>query len=96
MQSNDSQFSSDESVLEVCSVYDNNDNDNDYDDDDQNNNPWGDMDMQDIPLDIKDEQADSMSNYSSINSISGSSSPTVTRVKKGPDVIFSPCLTLNI
>ena len=46
MQSNDSPFSSDESVLKVCSVNDNNDyDDDDYHDDDHNNNPWGDMDV---------------------------------------------------
>ena len=46
MQSIDSPFSSDESVLEVCSVNDNNNYDNDdYHDDDHNNNPWGDMDV---------------------------------------------------
>ena len=91
MQSNDSPFSSDESVLKVCSVNDNNHyNDDDYHDDHHNNNPWGDMDVRDIPLDIKDEQADTMSNNSSINSSSSSSSPTVTGVKKAPDVIFSP------
>ena len=45
MQSNDSPFSSDESVLEVCSVNDNNYDDDDYHDDDHNNNPWGDMDV---------------------------------------------------
>ena len=93
MQSNDSSFSSDESVLEVCSVNDNNNDDYDYDY--HNNNPWGDMDGQDVPLDIRDEQADSMSDNSSINSSSSSSSLTVTGVVKGPDVIFSP-LTLNI
>ena len=84
MQSNDSLFSSDESVLKVCSVNDNND------DDDHNSNPWGDMNIQHIPLDTKDEQADSMSDNISINSSSSSSSPTVTGVEKGPDVIFSP------
>ena len=55
MQSNDSPFSSDESVLKVCIVNDNNNDDYDYDDHHHNNSPWGDMDIQDIPLDIKDE-----------------------------------------
>ena len=86
MQSNDSPFSSDESVLKVCSVNDNN-NDDDYDDDD-NNNPWG--DIQNILLNIKYEQTDTTSDISSINSSSSSSSPTVTVVEKGPIVIFSP------
>ena len=45
---------------------------------------------QDIPLDIKDEQADTMSNNSSITNSSSSSLPTVTGIKRGPDVIFSP------
>ena len=91
MQSNDSLFSSDESVLKVCSVNDNNDyDDDDYNDDYHNNNPWGDMDIRDIPLDVKDEQADTMSNNSSTNSSSSGSSPTVTGVKKAPDVNFSP------
>ena len=43
MQRKDSPFSSDEPVLEVCSVNDNNDYDDDDYDDDDSNNPWGDM-----------------------------------------------------
>ena len=89
MQSNHSPFSSDESVLEVCSVnVNNNDGHNDCDDD--NNNPWGDMDIHDIPLDIKYEEPETMSDNSSIDSSSSSSSPTVTGVEKGPVVILSP------
>ena len=41
-------------------------------------------------MDIKDEQANTMSNNSGINSSSSSTLPTVTGVKKAPDVIFSP------
>ena len=49
MQSNDSPFSSDESVLEVCSVNENNCSSHDYCDDvDNNNNPWGGMGIQNI------------------------------------------------
>ena len=50
----------------------------------------GDMDIQDIPLDIKHEAPETVSDNSSIDSSFSSSSPTVTCVEKGPDVIFSP------
>ena len=56
MQSNDSPFSSDDLILEVGSVNDDDHNDDDDDDDVvDNNNPWEDIDVQNIPLDIKDE-----------------------------------------
>ena len=77
MQSNDNPFSSDESIIEVASLIDD-------DDDVDINNPWADMDVQDIPLDIKDEDSD-ISDESSISS----SSLTVTAMEKGSDVIFS-------
>ena len=91
MQSNDSPFSSNESVLEVCIVNENNCSSHDYCDDvDNNNNPWGYMDIQDIPLDIKHEVPETVSDNSSIDSSFSSSSPTITCVEKGRDVIFSP------
>ena len=91
MQSNNSPFSSDESVLKVCIVNENNCSSHDYCDDvDNNNNPWGDMDIQDIPLDIKHEVPETVSDNSSIDSSFSSSSPTITCIEKGPDVIFSP------
>ena len=59
----------------------------------------GDMDVQEIPLDIKHEELDVMSDNTSINSSSSSSSisgsPIITGVEKAPDVIFSPLSNIN-
>ena len=74
MQSNDSQFSFHESILEVCSVSENNNDGHGDCHDNDGNNPWGDMDIQDIPLDIKHEEPETMSDNSSIDSSSSSSS----------------------
>ena len=70
MQSNDTPFSSDESVL-----------DGGVDDNVQDKivNPWGDMHVDDIPLDI-DIDTDS----------STTSEPIVVKTEKAPDIIFSP------
>ena len=72
MQSNDTPFSSDESVLDVG-----------VDDYVQDNhkmfNPWGDMNVNDIPLDI-DTDTDS----------STKSEPVIVKAEKPADVIFSP------
>ena len=94
---------SDKSVIEVVSEK-NYSSHNDSDDVDCNdihnkNNPWGDMDVQEIPLDIKHEDLDVMSDNTSINSSSSSSSssgsPIITGVEKGPDVIFSPLSNID-
>ena len=96
MQSSDSLFSSNESVLEVCSVNKNNCSSHDYCDDVyKNKNPWGDMDIQDIPLDIKHKEPETVSDNSSIDSSPRSSPPTITCVEKGPDVIFSPLCNIE-
>ena len=92
IQSNDRPFSSDESVIEVVSEkhYSSHNDSNDVDCDaiDNKNNPWGNMDVQEIPLDIKHEELDGMSNNTSINSSSSSSSSS-------PDVIFSPLSNID-
>ena len=103
IQSNDRPFSSDESVIEVVSekhYSSHNDSDDvDCDDIDNKNNPWGDMDVQEIPLDIKHEELDGMSDNTSINSSSSSSSSSgsriITGIEKGPDVIFSPLSNID-
>ena len=103
IQSNDRLFSSDESVIEVVSekhYSSHNDSDDvDCDDIDNKNNPLGDMDVQEIPLDIKHEELDVMSDNTSISSSSSSSSssgsPIITGVEKAPDVIFSPLSNIN-
>ena len=57
------------------------------------------MDVQEIPLDIKHEELDGMSNNTSINSSSSSSSSSgssiITGIEKGPDVIFSPLSNID-
>ena len=72
MQSNDTPFSSDESVLDVC-----------IDDNVQENckmyNPWGEMNVNNIPLDIN---TDTDSNTSS--------KPAIINSEEPPDVVFSP------
>ena len=72
MQSNDTPFSSDESVLDVG-----------MDDYVQDNhkifNPWGDMNVNDIPLDI-DTDTDSSTN----------TEPVTVKAEKPPDVVFTP------
>ena len=77
----------------------NDSDDVDCDDIDNKNNPWGDMDIQEIPLDIKHEELDEMSNNTSINSSSSSSSSSGSRIisgiEKGPDVIFSPLSNID-
>ena len=59
----------------------------------------GDMDVQEIPLDIKHEELDGMSDNTSINSSSSSSSSSgshiITGIEKGPDVIFSPLSNID-
>ena len=103
IQSNDRPFSSDESVIEVVSEkhYSSHNDSDDVDckDIDNKNNPWGDMDVQEIPLDIKHEELDGMSNNTSINSSSSSSSSSgsciITGIEKGPDVIFSPLSNID-
>ena len=103
IQSNDRPFSSDESVIKVVSekfYSSHNDSDDvDCDDIDNKNNPWGDMDVQEIPLDIKHEELDGMSDNTSINSSSNSSSSSgssiITGIEKGPDVIFSPLFNID-
>ena len=103
IQSNDRPFSSDESVIRVVSekhYSSHNDSDDvDCDDIDNKSNPWGDMDVQEIPLDIKHEELDVMSDNTSINSSSSSSSssgsPIITGVEKAPDVIFSPLSNID-
>ena len=59
----------------------------------------GDMDVQEIPLDIKHEELDGMSDNTSINSSSSSSSSSdshiITGIGKGPDVIFSPLSNID-
>ena len=72
MQSNDTPFSSDESVLDVG-----------VDDNVQDKivNPWGDMNVDDILLDIDiDIDTDS----------STTSEPIIVKPEKAPDIIFSP------
>ena len=65
MQSNDTPFSSDESVLDVgvdeCKV----------------DNLWGDMDVNDIPLDVDTDS-------------STDSEPLIVKAENPPDVVFSP------
>ena len=65
MQSNDTPFSSDESVLDVgvdeCKV----------------DNPWGDIGVNDIPLDIGTDS-------------STDSEPLIVNAENAPDVVFSP------
>ena len=103
IQSNDRPFSSDESVIKVLSekhYSSHNDSDDIYCNDiDNKNNPWGDMDIQEIPLDIKHEELDVMSDNASINSSSSSSSssgsPIITGVEKAPGVIFSPLSNID-
>ena len=103
IQSNDRPFSSDESIIEVVSekfYSSHNDSDEvDCDDIDNKNNPWGDMDVQEIPLDMKYEELDEMSNNTSINSSSSSTSSSgsfiKTGIEKGPDVIFSPLSNID-
>ena len=72
MQGNNTPFSSDESVLDVC-----------IDDNVQENckmyNPWGEMNVNDIPLDIN---TDTNSNTSS--------EPAIVNIEELPDVVFSP------
>ena len=70
MQSNDMPFSSDESVLDVG--VDDNVQDKIF-------NPWGDMNVNDIPLDI-----DTDTNSST------KSEPIIVKAEKPPDVVFSP------
>ena len=94
IQSNDRPFSSHESVIKVVSekhYSSHNDSDDvDCSDIDNKNNPWGDMDIQEIP---------GMSDNSSINSSSSSSSSSgshiITGIEKGPDVIFSPLSSID-
>ena len=72
MQSNDTPFSSDESVLDVgVNIY--------VQDNHKMLNPWGDMNVNDIPLDI-DTDTDS----------STKSEPVIVKAEKPADVIFSP------
>ena len=71
MQSNDTPFSSDESVLDVAV---------DYNVRDKIFNPWGDMNVNDIPLDITDTDTDS----------STTSELMVVKTDQTPEVIFSP------
>ena len=72
MQSNDMPFSSDESVLDVG-----------VDDYVQENrkifNPWGKMNVNDIPLDIDTDTDSSMNNE-----------PVIVKEKQAPDVVFNP------
>ena len=74
IQSNDRPFSSNESVIEVVSekfYSSHNDSDDvNCNDIDNKNNPWGDMDVQEIPLDMKHEELEKMSDNTSINSSS--------------------------
>ena len=103
IQSNDRPFSSNESVIEVVSekhYSSHNDSDDvDCNDIDNKNNPWGNMDVQEIPLDMKHEELDGMSDYTSINSSSSSSSSSgssiITGIEKGPDVILSPLSNID-
>ena len=57
------------------------------------------MDVQEIPLDMKHEELDGMSNNTSINSsfssTSSSGSIIITGIEKGPDVIFSPLSNID-
>ena len=70
IQSNDRPFSSDESVIEVVSekhYSSHNDSDDvDCDDIDNKNNPWGNMDVQEIPLNIKHDELDGMFNIQAL------------------------------
>ena len=72
MQSNDTPFSSDESILDAR-----------VDDYVQNNhksfNPWGDMNVNDILLDIDTDTDSSTKNK-----------PVIVKAEKPPDVVFSP------
>ena len=74
LQSNDMPFSSDESVLGVG-----------VDDYVQGNdkifNPWGDMNVNDIPLEIDTDTDTDSSMYKE---------PLIVKVEKPPDVVFSP------
>ena len=72
MQSNDMPFSSDESVLDVGMddyVQDNN----------KIFNPWGDMNVNDIPSDIDTDTDSSMNNE-----------PVIVKAENPPDVVFTP------
>ena len=71
MQSNDTPFSSDESVLDAGI-------DENVQENDKKFNPWGDMNVNDIPLDI-DTDTDS----------STKSEPIFVKTEKPPDVVFS-------
>ena len=103
IQSNDRPFSSDESFIEVVSEkhYSSHNDSDDVDCKaiDNKNNPWGDMDIREIPLDIEHEELDGMSDKTSINSSSSSSSSSdsciITGIEKGPDVIFSPLSNID-
>ena len=74
MQSNDTPFLSDELVLDVGI-------DENVQETDKILNPWGDMNVNDIPLDIEtDTDTDS----------STKSEPITVKTEKPPDVVFSP------
>ena len=67
MQSNDTPFSSYESLLDLCV------------DDCKVHNPWGNMNVNDIPLDIDTDTDSSTDNE-----------PYIVQVQKAVDVVFSP------
>ena len=70
MQSNDTPFSSDKSVLDVGVDYF-------LEDNHKFDNPWGDMNVNDIPLDIN-------------NDSSTDNEPVIVKSENPPDVVFSP------